>query len=139
MAIIKWDPFFNDIDKFFEEDIIPFVPTLKVNDLPVDVYEKEGKVFVEMPLSGYGPENISVEAEGNRLKIAGKVEKKEREEKKNYYRKEIKRSSFEKIVQLPEGVSAEKGEAEIKDGFLRVVFPFIEESKKVKKLEIKRK
>ncbi len=139
MAIIKWDPFFNDFDNFFDEDIVPFFPALKVNEAPVDIYEKDGKVYVEMPLSGYKPEDINIEAEENRLKISGKVEKKEKEQGKNYYRREIRKGSFEKLITLPAGIDAEQGEAEFEDGLLKIAFPLRQEEKKVKKIKVRKK
>ena len=62
MAIIKWNPF-EELDRFFEEDFVPLVPALKVSEGAVDIYEKDGKVFVDMPLAGYKPEEVNVEIE----------------------------------------------------------------------------
>ncbi len=139
MAIIKWDQFFNDFDNFFEEDFVPLIPAFKVSETPVDVYEKDGKVYVEMPLSGYNPEDINIEAEDNKLKISGKIEKKEKEEGKNYYRREIRKGSFEKTITLPAGVNAEEGEADFENGLLKISFPLRQEEKSIKKIKVRRK
>ena len=139
MSIIKWDPF-KDLGNFFDEDIVPFVPAVKVNEMPIDVYEKDGKVFVEMPLAGYKPEEVNVEIEGNYLKVSGKAEEKKEEKNKNYYRKEVRKGSFERMINLPEGVSPDKGNAEFEDGLLKIVFPVESKRKeKVKKIKIKKK
>ena len=139
MAIIKWDPF-KDLNSFFDEEIVPFVPAVRVSEMPIDVYEKNGKVFVEMPLAGYKPDEVNVEAEGNYLKISGKTEKKEEGKGKNYYRKEVKSGSFERVVNLPDNVKVEKGNAEFEDGLLRIVFPVETKKKeKIKKIKIRKK
>ena len=139
MAIIKWDPF-RDLGSFFDEDIVPFVPAVKMSEMPIDVYEKDGKMFIEMPLAGYKPDEVSVETEGNYLKISGKTEKKEEGKDKNYYRREVKRGSFERVVNLPDDVEAEKGNAEFEDGLLRIAFPIEAKKKeKVKKIKIKKR
>ena len=138
MAIIKWNPF-EEIDRFFEEDFIPFLPAFRVSENPVDVYQKDGKVYVEMPLAGYKPEEINVEIEGNRLKISGKIERKEEEEGKDYFRREVRKGSFERVISLPENVLEEEGEAEFENGLLRIVFPLKEKEVSSKKIEIRKK
>ena len=64
--------------------------------------------------------------------------KKEEKKKKNHYTKEIRRGSFERVVQLPHTVEQEKVTAEYKNGVLKIKMPKKERSpdKKVK-VEVK--
>lgn len=123
MAIIKWNPF-REIERFFEEDLIPMVPTFFTSsDFPVDIYEEDNNLVVEVALAGVQPENVEVKVEDNRLKIQGKVEEKKETKEENYWRREIRRGNFQKIITLPYQVEADKANAQFKDGMLKIVLP----------------
>lgn len=122
MALIKWTPF-EDLDKFFEEDFIPMVPAMKAFRPEVDVYEEKNKVIVEMPLAGVDPKKVDISIEDRGLTVKGSVEEKKEEKKKNYYRKEIRRGSFERYITLPTDVKGDKAKAESEDGMLKIIIP----------------
>ena len=139
MSLIKWDPF-KEMDRFFsEEDLVPFLPAFRLNEPQIDIYEKDGKLFIEMPLAGFKPENIDIEVKDRQLRISGKIDEEEEEKKKNYYRKEIKKGSFERVIPLPKEVDEDKGEAKIEDGLLRVFFPLKEEKEAGRKIPVSKK
>lgn len=125
MAIIKWDPF-REIEKFFSEaeEFFPaFLPTFKISDIPVDIYETDENLVVEVGLPGFKPEEVKVHVEEDRLTINGNKEEKKEIKEENYYRKEIKKGSFKKVITLPYKVDENKGKAKFDNGILKITFP----------------
>lgn len=122
MAIIKWEPF-ADIERFFDEDfsLMPFAKFGR--DLAVDLYEEGDNLIAEMHLPGVEPERVDVSVEDNHLRVVGSREEEKETKKKNFYSKEIKRGSFERIVRLPIAVDKAKVHAECKNGVLKVTLP----------------
>jgi len=139
MSIIKWEPFFRDLEKyFFDEDLIPLFPTLKISDIAADIWEDEKNVYVDLALPGINIENVDIEVEDNILRVSGKAEEKKEEKKENYYRKEIRKGAFQKVLHLPSKVSEEGASANYKDGILHIVLPK-SKKEKVKKIKIQKK
>ncbi len=139
MSIIRWEPFFRDLEKFFsEEELIPFFPALKVSEIAADVYEDDKNVYVDLAIPGINTENVEIEVEDSLLRVSGSVEEKREEKKENYYRKEIKRGAFKKVVSLPSKVTDEGASASYKDGILHIVLPKVKKEK-VKKIKIQKK
>ncbi len=135
MAIIRWDPF-KEIERIFSEEFFPaLVPTFTVSSVPVDIYETDKELVVEVGLPGLKPEDIRVVVEDDKLIIEGKKEEKKEVKEENYYRKEIKKGAFKKIIYLPYVVDENKTRAKMEDGILKIVFP--KEEKETKGREIK--
>lgn len=123
VSLIKWDPF-KDFEKFFSDDFFPaLLPTVRVPSIPVDIYEKDGKLFVEVGLPGLNKEDIKVRIKDDSLIIEGTKEEKEEEKNKNYYRKEIRRSAFKRLIKLPYEIDEKEAKAEFKNGILIISFP----------------
>jgi HSP20 family protein len=128
--IIKWSPFFegfDDADKMFSE----FVPMIRRDGsagfVPaVDVYEDKGNLIVETQLAGIDSEKVSIAIENDVLTIKG--ERKSEVEDKDYYRKEIRRGSFFRTIQLPAHVDGDKASAISESGILKISIPKREES-----------
>ncbi len=133
MAIIRWRPF-HELEEMFEEGE-PF--RLNGWDLAADVSEDENNVFVEMNLPGIDPDNVDIDVEKNYLRISGSREEKEEKKDKHYFKKEIRRGSFERIISLPCAVMGDKAQAEVKDGILTVTLPK-EKGKQPSKIQIKK-
>ncbi len=135
MSLIKWEPF-DEFDRFFR-DVQPLMPARSSQmgfDMAVDVYEDGGEIVAEMNLPGLKGEEIDVEVEDNYLRIAGRREEVQEKKEKSHYVKEIRRGSFERVVQLPDAVEQEAVTAEYKDGVLKVHMPKLakKEENKVK-------
>jgi len=143
MAIIKWTPFleepFSEMDRFFDS----FLPATKSGQsslIPaIDVYEDKNNVIVETQLAGVDPEKVDMTIENDILVVKGKSEKKSEVDEKNYYRKEIRRGSFYRSIQLPCQVKEDKAEAEAIDGVLKITIPKAKEESKKKPIKIKTK
>jgi len=57
------------------------------------------------------------------------MEKEEEKKKKEYWRKEIRHGSFERIVRLPSLVDEKKVKASYKKGVLTIIMPKISKTK----------
>lgn len=139
-SIIKWDPF-RDLDRFFEDEDWGLVPMIRKSGpikMPaMDVYQTDNDVIVEMEIpGGANPDNIDITIEGDVLTVKGESKKEEEEKGRSYYKKEIRRGSFERSVILPASVKGEEAEAETENGILKIRLPKLEEEKN-KKIAIK--
>lgn len=133
---------FGELDGFFGDDdwFFPVFPTRGSYDPDMDVYETEKEVVAKVSLPDINCEDVKVSVEDGVLKISGKFEKEEEEKEKNYYRKEIRKGSFQRAVKLPSEVDEEKTDATYERGVLTVILPKIEPKKKEgKEIKIKTK
>ncbi len=124
MALIKWTPF-EELDRFFEDEFVPMIPTMKMREFrpEVDIYQDKDNVVVEMPLAGVDPKKIDISVEDNVLTVKGSVDEKKEVKEKDFYRKEIRRGTFERSLTLPVEVKGEKAQAEFEGGMLKIVLP----------------
>jgi HSP20 family protein len=121
MALIRWRPF-KDIDEFFE-DMPLYNFKMHAWDLAADVYQEGDNIIIEMHIPGAEPENINIEVKNHHLYVSGSREETKETKDKQYYHKEIKRGSFERIIELPCAVIGDKAQAEIKGGVLKLILP----------------
>ncbi|MEX0940260.1 MAG: Hsp20/alpha crystallin family protein [Candidatus Babeliales bacterium] len=131
MAIIRWRPLDEAMESLLEN-----LPSN--SDLAVDLYDQNDAVIVEMAVAGIDPDKVEISVEDNSLRIAGEREEKEEVEDRNYYRKEIKRGSFERYVALPTAVVPEETRAEFEDGILSIYLPK-KKATKASKVKVERK
>jgi len=132
MALIKWTPF-EELDRFFEDEFVPMIPTMKMREFrpEVDIYQDKDNVVVEMPLAGVDPKKIDISVEDNVLTVKGSMDEKKEVKEKDFYRKEIRRGTFERSLTLPVEVKGEKAQADFEGGMLKIVLP--------KKVAVKKK
>lgn len=122
--MIKWEPF-DEFDRFFRE-LQPTSTSRSMHvgfDMAVDVYEDGDTVVAEMNVPGLKTDDIDVEVEDNYLRIAGRREEVQEKKEKSHYAKEIRRGSFERVLQLPDAVEQDAVTAVYKDGVLKVSMP----------------
>jgi len=137
MPLIPWRPFF-DLDKFFSDDdwFLPAFPRPELLKPAMDVKETEKDVIAEVELPGFNPENIEVSVKDGVLRVSGKMDEKKEEKEKGYWRKEIRRGSFERMIHLPVKVKEDAIEATYEKGILKIVMPKAE-AKPSSKVKIK--
>ena len=136
MALIPWRPL-SDWERFFEEDwFFPAIPAFEKTKPALDLYETDKEVVAELDLPGFDPEKIEISVEEGVLKISGEMEEKKEEKERGYWRKEIKRGSFERMVRLPVPVKEDKVEAIYDKGILKIIMPKVE-TKPASKVKIK--
>jgi HSP20 family protein len=82
---------------------------------------KEVRVAAELP--GLDEKDVEVTLSGDLLTIKGEKKHEHEEEKGDYYHSERSYGYFQRSVQLPQGVDAEKAKAKFKKGVLKVSIP----------------
>ncbi|RME84815.1 MAG: Hsp20/alpha crystallin family protein [Planctomycetota bacterium] len=130
MTLMRYEPF-KGLDKFFET-LAPTTTFANMGwDLAVDLYEEGGELVAEMNLPGVDPEKLEISVEEGHLRIAGTREEMSEKKEANYYSKEIKRGSFERLIYLPFKVKENEAKAEYNNGVLKVRLPK-DEGKRIK-------
>ena len=155
---MAWKPFENlrwEIDRLFDDfgdgfwrmpfrhsafDLVPFwgrdsswprMPAVDFSDT-----DKAYEIAAELP--GIEEKNVEVKVANGVLTIKGERRREKEEKNKEYYLRERNIGSFERAFQLPEGVDADKIEANFAKGVLTVTLPKKAEAQKTaKKIEIK--
>ena len=104
----------------------------------MDVVESDKAYELTADLPGMDEKNIEVKVVGDMLTIKGEKQEEKEEKKKDYYLRERNFGSFERSFSVPEGVDADKVEANFKKGVLTVTLPKkLEAQKPAKKIEVK--
>jgi len=141
MPLIPWRPFF-DLDKFFGGDdwLLPVFPRLEFAKPAMDVKETDKEVIAEVEIPGFDPEKLDVSVEDDVLRVSGSLDEKKEEKEKGYWRKEIRKGSFERMVRLPVAVKEDAVEATYENGLLKIVMPKAEAKPSSKvKIQVKGK
>ena len=131
--LIKWDPFaeLSALQKqFFSDDWVS--PLRNLNLATTDVYTKDDHLVVEAHLPNFEHKDVNIEVENNALVISAERHEKEEDKGKQYVVRESS-SSFYRRIALPKRADAEKIEAHLDDGVLRVSVPLtpLPEPKKI--------
>ena len=125
-SLTHWDPFRalrrrEEFDDFFrnfftrsESDVI---------EPAADVSESNGEITVKMAVPGVEKEKIQISVDDGMLDVHGETRKETKEEKKNYYRQEIRYGAFRRCVPLPVAVDVDKANASFSDGMLTITMP----------------
>lgn len=139
--LAKWDPFRDvfslrtEMDRFFDT-MLGRYPRERVEGLwapLVDVEETKNNVIARIELPGMKKEDIKVTLMNNMLTISGERKHEIEEKGKTYYRIERAYGQFQRTIELPTDVLADKAKATYKDGILELVIP---KSEKAKEKEI---
>ena len=104
----------------------------------MDVAETDKAYEITAELPGMSESDVEVVAANGVLTIKGEKKEEKEEKKKDYYLSERRYGSFERRMQIPEDVEADKIEAAFKKGVLTVTLPKKPEAQKpAKKIEVK--
>jgi len=124
MSLIPWRPF-SDLDKFFEDEdwLIPVFPRVSIGKPAMDIKETDTEIIAEVEIPGFDPEKVDVSVEDGVLKVKGAMDEKKEEKEKGYWRREIRRGSFERMMRLPAAVKEDAVEATYEKGILKIVMP----------------
>jgi HSP20 family protein len=130
----------NEMDRLF--DSLPLrLPTLRfariaaVPAIDMSETDKAYKVTAELP--GMDADNVEVDFDDGLLRISGEKRDEREESDRGYSFSERTYGSFERIVELPAAVQAEKIKAKFKNGVLTVTVPKDEKAaKKAKRITI---
>jgi len=130
----EWRPFESlrrEVDRLFEDFQLgswrsPFGPA-------VDIVEKEKAYEITAELPGMDESNIDVKFSDGTLTIKGEKRDEKEEKKKDYYLSERRYGSFQRSFGVPDGVDADKIEANFKNGVLTVTLPKTAQAQKSEK------
>lgn len=112
-------------DHFFTEDY--------EGQLSVDVYETEDSIIVISAIAGVEADAIDISVNNDVLTIRGhRQHEKVVEQDHQYYFQECYWGGFSRSIILPTEVQADKVEATMKNGILKIVLPKSNKSKTVK-------
>jgi HSP20 family protein len=132
------DDMFKEMQKYFnpDEDFFGFFPPMRRRfGPPVDIYQTDKEIVVEMNAPGLDIESLDIAVEDdNILRIEGGKEEKKEEKGRDYVRREIRRGRFVRRVPLPTPVKGKDANAEYENGMLKITIPkaAVKEPKKIK-------
>ncbi|MHB1864540.1 MAG: Hsp20/alpha crystallin family protein [Candidatus Saccharimonadales bacterium] len=131
--LIRWDPFaeLSALQKqFFGDDWMS--PVKGVNIPTTDVYTKNNELVVEAHLPNFDQKDINVQVEDGALVVSAERHEKQEDKDKQYVVRESS-SSFYRRIALPKRADADKIDASLDDGVLKVRIPLtpLPEPKKV--------
>ncbi|HXH20894.1 MAG TPA: Hsp20/alpha crystallin family protein [Dehalococcoidia bacterium] len=129
--LVRWDPFSElrtTMDRLFEEGFSR--PWRLLGDqlpveysFPVEVSETDTAVDVKAALPGVRPDEVEVSIQNDVLNIRAEHKEQAEEQKRDYYRREIRYGSFHRAIALPNSVDADKAEARFENGILNLHLP----------------
>jgi HSP20 family protein len=122
------------MDKLFEESFVgpqwrSLWPAEGGATLAMDVYETGDALVVTAPVPGIRPEEVEITVTGNTLTVKGETKAEERTEQGSYLRQEVRYGSFQRTMDLPVDVQADKAEAVFENGMLTLTLPKAEQVK----------
>ncbi|WP_199121318.1 Hsp20/alpha crystallin family protein [Pedobacter sp. ASV28] len=130
-------PGFNDVfdsifnDTFFADRMVTRVPAANIS-------ESADHFHVELAAPGLKKEDFKLNLERNVLSIAVEQRKEDKQEERNYAKREYSYSSFVRSFTLPESADENGIQATYNDGVLAINIPKREEAKTVsRQIEIK--
>jgi HSP20 family protein len=119
--LVQWTPFreFTRLQSQLER---AFDAVEEVFRPSVDVVEDAEKIVLSADMPGVAQEDVELKVDKDLLTLKG-TRKLERPAGEHYRRYERAAGSFERSFKLPPTVSAEKIEASMKDGVLKLTLP----------------
>lgn len=143
---------FEDIDRWFDEmsrrfdelfsrrwlspfeRMLPSFPELRApfeGRMPkVDLIDRDTDVVIRVELPGVAKEDLDVSMTEDNVTIRASMRREEKEEKGEYYRRELSSGEFQRTLRLPTAVKGDQAKATFKDGILELVLPKVEQAKR---------
>ena len=96
----------------------------------VDVIDRECEIVIHAELPGVNKDDLEVSMTENTVSIRVSTKHEEKEEKGEYFRREMSHGEFQRTVHLPVNVDAENAKTSFKDGIMELKLPKIESTKR---------
>lgn len=90
---------------------------------PIDLYETDEAVVLQMAVPGVAAENIDISIEGRQLSIRGSAGSEVETADRRYWLKGISLGEFSRSVTVPSGIDANGIDAKVEEGILTVSMP----------------
>jgi len=116
----------REIDRLFDDFTsgFPAFTAGKAQLLPsIDVTETDKEIEITAELPGLEEKDVQINVADNLLTIRGEKKAEKEEKDKNYRLIERSYGSFERTLELPDGVNADAIKANIAKGVLKVTVP----------------
>lgn len=122
---------------FFDDDFDSFfLPAQKRNEMKCDIYEENNEYHIDIDIPGFDKKDISIEVKDGYLNVKASKEKDEKEEGKNYIRRERSYGVYQRSFALGD-LDVDNIDAKFNNGILSIVIPKKEEINTTKTIEIK--
>jgi HSP20 family protein len=137
MAIVRWDPMREldslqgDMNSLFDRFFEGRTPNgMSRRWLPaMDLVETDNHLVLRGDLPGMTEDDVNIEIKDNVLTVSGERKAEHEDKGEGYHRVERSFGSFSRSLTLPQGVDAEKVEANFDKGVLEVRIPKPSEAK----------
>jgi len=122
-------------DDFFRDDFFDRKDRMNYNLMKTDIREDENSYLLEVDLPGYSKDDIKIDITDGYLTINAKVEKEDKEDNKNYVRRERFTGEVSRSFYVGDDIKEEEVKASFKNGILTLEVPklSLEDKKKDKK------
>ena len=129
-------PWFDDIDRFFDEAFVPTRRQVREGDWAprVDISEDDGKIVLRADLPGVNEKDVSVKVEDNVLTLSGERKFEKETDEENFHRVERTYGTFTRSFSLPETVDTDKIKAKYDKGVLTISIPKVETKPKTERV-----
>lgn len=97
--------------------------------IPMDIHADDESYVITAVTPGLKPEDLKIEILGDVITLRGEVRPSEKDDKADYLLRELSYGEFQRTLQLPEAVDAEKAEASLANGVLTVRLPRTDEAR----------
>lgn len=123
----------HDVDSLFAS-VMPFsLDDIDSGIAPIDIYREDGKIHLEVTLSKFHKDEISVEQEGREIIVTAQHAD-SKKSTKDYIWQESRQSLY-RVVTLPKDADSNDIKIQFKDGVLDISTPILKKAKS-KKLQI---
>lgn len=95
---------------------------------PIDLYETDSDLVLEMAVPGVKTEDLDISIEGRQLSVRGRLPETD-EQGRRYWLQSIPRGDVSRTVKLPAAVEVEKIQAHVSEGMLTLTMPKLAEAK----------
>ncbi len=146
----EWTPFESlrrEIDRLFDDWRLPSkvlgfeVPRASRAIWQVapamDLTEKDDAYEITAELPGIDEKDVEIKLSNHTLTIKGEKSEEKEEKQKDYYLSERRYGAFQRSFRVPDGVAADKIDANFAKGVLTVKLPKTTEAKAEKKIAVK--
>ena len=120
------------MDRLFDEELFRPLgrrPLGAGADPALDILTTLDELVVKASLPGWRPEDVEVTLTGSTLTISGEMKEETRREGESWILNEIRRGSFSRTIELPEGLVGDRATAAFEQGVLSLRIPKAEEVK----------
>jgi len=132
MSLERWDPFREMItlrdamDRLMQQSFVrptqAFVAG-RAETVPLEVVDRNDAVEVRAAIPGTKPEDVDVSIQGDTLTIRGETRSDEEKPGDNWLLREHRYGRWQRTVTLPQPVDADRAEASLENGMLRLRLP----------------